>query len=144
MAYDTDEAAAKRHDGHASGNALHQHIFNRRERELQVRLQQLEDGIAHQAGRHRHDGHPARLEAEVHVGTAYHGADAQASSDTAHGEAVALGRWRGHGFIASAVPAVLKVFGLFDGQFSESAESFAECLARVTVLVFSLLASLSR
>lgn len=99
MAYDTDKAAAKRHDGHAAGNALHQHILNRGEGEPQVRLQQLEDGKAHQAGRHRHDGHPARLEAEVHVGRAYHGADAQASSDTAHGEAAALGGWRGHGLL---------------------------------------------
>lgn len=47
MAYDTDKAAAKRHDGHAPGNALHQHILDRGEGELQVRLQQLEDGKAH-------------------------------------------------------------------------------------------------
>lgn len=96
MAYDTDKAATKRHDGHAARNALHQHILNRGEGELQVRLQQLEDGKAHQACRHRHDGHPARLEAEVHVGRAYHGANAKAGRDTAHGEAAALGGWRSH------------------------------------------------
>lgn len=49
MAYDTDKAAAKRHDGHAAGNALHQHILNWGKGESQVRLQQLEDGKPHQA-----------------------------------------------------------------------------------------------
>lgn len=113
MAYDTDKAAAKRHDGHAAGNALHQHILNRGEGELQARLQQLEDGKAHQAGRHRHDGHPAGLEAEIHVGGAYHGADAQASSDTAHGEAAARGGWRSHELLRGASLRYWKHLGLF-------------------------------
>lgn len=84
---DADEAAAKRHDGHAASNALQEDVLDGREREAEVRRKQLEDAEAHEAGGHGHDGHPARLQAKVHVGEADDGADGQPGEDGPDGEA---------------------------------------------------------
>jgi hypothetical protein len=102
--YHANQATAQGHNGHATRDALHQDIFDRREGEAQVRRQQFENSEAHEAGRHGHDGYPTSLQAKVDVGGADDGTNQQASRHATRREA-APGRHgrRSHGCIRTAI-----------------------------------------
>ena len=71
----TNKTAAKRHDGHTTGDALQEDILNRRKGESKVRAQKCEYAKAHEGRGHTHDGDPSRLQAKVYIGGTDHRAD---------------------------------------------------------------------
>lgn len=58
--------------------------------------EELEDGKAHQTGRHGHDGHPSRLQAKVDIRSADDRAYGQAGDDAPDREAPTGRRRRCH------------------------------------------------
>lgn len=61
-----------------------------------MRSEQLKDTEPHETRGHGHDGHPSRLQAEIHVGEADDGADEESDYDTSHREAAPRNRPRRH------------------------------------------------
>lgn len=107
LPYNTNEATAEGHDGHAPRHCLDEDVLHRRERKPDVLGDHAEQAKAHEAGRQRHGAHPnwvlarctwralcvrwaslpSSLQTKVHVGEADDEAHQQADEDPAQRKA---------------------------------------------------------
>lgn len=106
-----------------------------------MRGQELEDAIAHQAGRHRHDGHPSRLQAKVDIGGTDDGAHSQTGGHASDREA-APGRYRrshGVGVVGDDAsillePAMLEHLRIDTCYYSVECSDLCVCTCQVGVI----------